>query len=97
MSDTVLIVLLIVIAVIIIVFFLRKRISHFFFKANKEGLEANIDTNQERKNGVEISGTTLRGENCTIDVSRDNVKITDVVENGKGHKIAVRADNKKIK
>ena len=44
MSDMVLITLIVAVAVIILLFMFRRRLSHFGIKANKEGIEAELET-----------------------------------------------------
>jgi len=97
MSDTVVIVLIVVVAIIVILFLFRKQMSRFFIKANKEGLEAQLETHRENQShtkpkSVRITETSQNGEGHVIDVSRDDVEIDKVKQTGKKHKLTARPE-----
>lgn len=103
MTDTVLIVLIIALAVIVVLLFFRNQLSRFLFKANREGIEAELQTHKpvpgatsstatSGAGGVAIRGNKQVGEGNAIDVGRDNVVVEDNVQRGKDQKIQVRPD-----
>jgi hypothetical protein len=99
-DDTVLIVSVVAIAVIVILFMFRERLKSFGFKASKDGLEANLDTERQGKAGtaaqadkarsINISGNRQIGEGNQIDVGRSSVNVEKNLQKGKNQKIVVR-------
>ena len=97
MSDTVLITLIVAATVIILLFMFRRQLSRFGIKANKEGIEAELETRDpsampDRQDGVIISGAKQFGKEQVIDVGRENVTVEDTRQVGTGQKIIVRPD-----
>ena len=100
MSDTVLVVLIIAITVIVVLILFRKQLSRFFIRANKEGVEAELQTHEQEKPagekaGVSISGNKQIGRDNVIDVGRDNVEVEDNLQLGEGQQIKVRPEKSK--
>lgn len=100
MSDTVLVVLIIAVAIVIVLLVFREQLSRFIFKANKEGIEAQLDTRQEqdaakprRQAGVTISKNKQFGKGNVIDVGRNDVDVEDNTQLGEDQKIMARPDN----
>ncbi|MCA9965078.1 MAG: hypothetical protein KC423_12565 [Anaerolineales bacterium] len=69
MSDTVLIVLIIVVAIIIVLWLFRSSLSRFFIKANKEGMEAELQTHSSQKPGAKNMPTTSSAKASDVNVS----------------------------
>ena len=98
MSDTVLTVLIVAIAIIVVLFMFRERLRNFIFKANKDGVEANLETNQQdktlgnqgRQPSVNISGNRQIGKGNRIDVGRSNVNVEKNLQKGDDEEIVVR-------
>ena len=101
MSDTVLVVLIVAATVIVVLYMFRRQLSAFLFKANKDGLEAELKTHapDETKtgdsHGVQISGNRLVGKENEIEIGRDDVGVDDNILLGKKQKIQVKPDPKK--
>ncbi len=101
MSDTVQIALIIAGVVVIAFLLLRKRLTRFFFQADREGFKAELEADGSgdagasnsgpgsRPGGVKITGVTMKGKRHKIGVDRDDVEIEDVGISGKDHEIAV--------
>lgn len=101
MSDNVLIVLIIAVAVIVILILFRKQLSRFFIKANRDGVEAELQTTRGQetqptpagdKASVTISGNKQIGRENAIDVGRDDVAVEKNLQLGEGQDIKVRPD-----
>lgn len=98
MSDSVLIVLIVALAVIVVLYMFRRQLGNFAFRANRQGLEAQLSTRQPDapeeaaapapSPGVVISGSVQRGRGHKIQVSRDNVQVRDTLQQGQGHEIS---------
>ncbi len=107
MSDTVLIVLIVAIVVVVVLFMFRDTLSRFFIKANRDGIEAELEarerpdstqptvTSQPTKpHSVNISGNRQVGKGHKISVQQSDVNVSDVDQIGSDHKIEVKAQNK---
>lgn len=106
MNDTVLIVLIIAIVVVVILVLYRDRLSRFFIKGNRDGIEAEMETRKPTtvkiaeegasttgsQATVVISGNKQVGKQNTIDVGRDKVNVQDNVQLGQEQGIVVRPD-----
>ncbi len=104
MSDAVLITLVIAAAVIVVLFLFRDQLKAFIFKANREGVEAQLHTYEPQQDkpsqmadaapnpDVVISGNELMGTGNEIDVGRSSVQIDKNVLSGDEGKIRVRPD-----
>jgi hypothetical protein len=101
MNDTVWIVLIVALAVVVVLFIFRSSLSSFFLKANKEGLEAKLQTHEPADNqanpapsssGVTISGNRQLGDRNKIVVERDQVNVRDNVQTGRRQEIEVKPD-----
>lgn len=95
MSDPVLIVLIIAIAVVLVLVIFRRQLSSFFLKANKEGLEARLETRETSSTGradVTISRNKQIGRGNVIEVGRGNVGVEDNTQLGEDQQIIARPD-----
>jgi len=97
MSDTVQITLIVAVVVLIVLFMFRERLRNFMIKASREGVEANLDTNQpandapkDRQGRVNITGNKLMGNKNRIDVGRSNVNVEKNLQKGSNQEIVVR-------
>jgi len=107
MNDTVLIVLIITIGVIVILLLFRNQLSRFLFKANREGIEAEMETHNTREGkaaaaaspaatsgaeSVTISRNKQVGRDNVIDVGRANVAVEENLQRGENQEITVRPE-----
>ena len=109
MNSTVWIVLIVAAAVIVILYMFRGTLSRFFLKANKEGLEAELETREPTDatsasagkgvsgHSINISGNRQIGRDNEIAVERPGVNIIDNLQVGDEQTIQVEADRKKKK
>jgi hypothetical protein len=110
MSDTVLTVLIVAVAVVVILFMFRRQLSAFIFRANKEGVEAHLETRDTtaqdqtsgsagRTHSVNISDNRQIGRDQEISVGRADTNVSDNLQLGEEQKIRVdpdpRSDKKK--
>lgn len=107
MSDTVLIVLIIAITVLVVLIIFRRQLSRFLFKANREGIEAELETHKPAapkglttpspnqpgdRPSTTISGNWQIGSGNMIHVDRGDVAVEDNVQLGSDQEIKVRPD-----
>jgi hypothetical protein len=106
MSDTVQIVLIVAVTIIIVLIIFRRQLSNFFFKANKEGIEASLKTHKPTSGSgqdgdkvpgsnsadVSIRNNRIIGKKNEIDVGREDVAVNDNLMIGKEQKIVAKPD-----
>lgn len=101
MDNTVWIVLIVAGAVLLVLFMFRGVLSKFFLKANREGVEAGIETRESHPvaptseadshpYAVNISRNKQLGMDNKIDVAQSNVNISDNTQAGRGQAIEVK-------
>lgn len=99
MSDTVLIVLIVVAAVIVVLWMFRSSLSRFFIKANKEGMEAELQThdNHEQNEGtpgerpdVNVRSNWQVGRGNKIRVSGKEADVSDNRQLGEDQDITIK-------
>jgi hypothetical protein len=103
MSETTWIVLIVTAAVIVVLWMFRGTLSRFFLRANRDGVEAELQTRESEGTpsapspapGVNISGNRQLGKDNEIAVGRDNVNVSDNLQAGEEQSIDVKADKKK--
>lgn len=102
MSDTVQIGLIIAFVVIVVLFMFRERLRNFMIKANKDGVEANLDAGQgvsqagkNKRATVNISGNKQIGNKNRIDVGRTNVNVEKNLQKGNNQEIVVKSPKAK--
>jgi hypothetical protein len=89
MSDTVLIVIIITAAVLLILFMFRNQLSRFLFKANKDGVEAELETKETpgspastgsptAQPGASVRRVTLIGKGSTAEARGSKATVEDV-------------------
>jgi len=104
MSDTVLITLILAVTIVVVLVIFRRQLSRFLFKANRDGVEAEMETHEPAKDeaqtkpnanasaGVTISNNRQVGRGNKIDVGQSDVAVTDNLQLGEGQEINVRPD-----
>lgn len=106
MSDSVWIVLIIAGAVVLVLFLFRKQLSSFLFKANKEGVEAELKTRKQemdrsaktgRGAGVTIRVNKQIGKGNVIDVGTPKTDVEDNLQLGNDQKIRSRSEPERKK
>lgn len=106
MSDTVLIVLIIAVAVIVVLWMFRSSLSRFFIKANKEGMEAELQThdNHEQTEGipgerpdVNVESNWQVGRGNKIYVSSKEADVSDNRQLGEDQGITVKDEKQRKK
>jgi hypothetical protein len=104
MSDTVLIALIVAVTLVVVLYMFRRQLSNFVFRANKQGVEAQLSTRQpdapdqtppgpDPSPGVVIRGNVQRGRDHKIQVGRDNVQVRDNLQEGQRQEITAGPDN----
>lgn len=107
MSDSVLIVLIIAVTILVVLLFFRRQLSNFIFKANREGVEAQLKTHKPEKSvpsggpavrpgkrpSVNISGNRQIGKRNKIKVERDDADVSDNLQLGEDQEILARQDD----
>jgi len=95
MSETLWITLIIAVVVLVVLFMFRKQLQSFLFKANREGIQAELNTRDPRPQGraqVNITGNRQAGKDNAIDVGRSGVNVQDNKQRGSNNKITVTPD-----
>jgi hypothetical protein len=105
MSDPVRIALIIAAVVVIALIIFRRQLSSFFFKATKDGVEAELKTHnrsaasggaspasRSKSAGVNIKGNRLFGSGNKIEVERDDVNVEENTQLGADQEIIVKSD-----
>ena len=97
MSDTVLTVLIVALAVVVVLYLFRGQLRRFLFKANREGIEAELTTRAEagrqgRQDGINISRSKQIGKGNVIEIGRRDVNVEDALQLGEDQKIVAKPD-----
>ena len=102
MSDTVLIVLIVAVVVAVVLFMFRQQLKRFLFKANKDGIEATLETRDASRRsagprGVSISRNVQAGKGNVIDVGRSDANVSENLQQGEDNVIRARPEPPKKK
>lgn len=101
MDNSVWIVLIVAVAVIVVLYMFRGALSKFFLKANRNGVEAGLETREMPSSGmpdtnsphkVNISGNKQIGAEQKINVAQSDVNVSDNLQAGRKQSIDVKAD-----
>ncbi|MBE2197835.1 MAG: hypothetical protein IAE79_04435 [Anaerolinea sp.] len=101
MNDTVLIVLIIAVVVVVVLWMFRSTLSRFFIKANREGVEAELQTNdiieQNEEAGaaakpadVNVRGNWQIGRGNKLRVEGEEANVSDNRQVGEDQDITVK-------
>jgi hypothetical protein len=102
MSDSVLITLIIALGIVVILFMFRRQLQEFFFKANKDGVEARLRTQKMsgtaqpkskagKEHEVNISGNKQIGRGNKIDVGVNDTNVSDNEQVGQDQRIQAKS------
>jgi len=105
MDNTTWIVLIVALTVILVLIIFRRTLSKFFLKANRDGVEAGLETREPTStpfqpgetnpaHSVNISNNKQIGANNKISVARSDVNVSDNTQAGQKQSIDVKSDNK---
>jgi len=102
-SDKAIIVSAVALAIVVILFLVRERLSRFAFKANRDGLETEIETNlprgdagtAARARSIRVSNNRQEGTGHRIEVARGSVEVEGNIQAGSDQKISVGRDDER--
>jgi hypothetical protein len=101
MDNYIFVVLIIAATILIILLIYRRQLRDFFFKANRDGLEARLSTYEPEKRdpsgessvptgrqpGVNISKIRQVGKRSKIQVDRSDTNVSDIMQFGEDQEI----------
>ncbi len=92
--DNNLLIAIIVIAVVVLIVLImyRKKLKKFIFKVSSDGVEGGFEN---RGGGVVISKSKLKGKDNQIEITTDNVNISEYEQDGENTKLTVAKDDNK--